>query len=547
MLAVQNLSVKYANEKKFALNSINFSANLGEFIVIAGSSGSGKSTLAQALLGLIPDFIKAELSGDIKYQNNSLKHLSRKERIEKLGYIPQYPSDYTTSLLVEEEIAFVLENMRISPIEIRNRIRETLSLLEISKLHNRLVTELSSGELQRVFLASSLVYRPPILILDEPIARIDPKTEVKLSNILAGLAKRGHLVIAFEHRLDYILAKASRLLILDKGRLIADGKPGENVQLLEQIDPPEIFSVNQLNKINNALSIEEAINIYSKKDLRLFQKKKNFAETMNSKPPLEKISVHLKNISFSYKSASNYVLQNINLSLHKGEIVGFMGVNGCGKSTLFRIISGILKAKKGEIFLNNQRIKRAGKAKKHLAFVPENAKLFLTGPTPEKDLEKILQDKKKVESIYSKYSLLNLSKKKLYHLSEGERRLFAIINSFYLDRRIILLDEPTIGIDKTGRKILFDLLQKAKRELKVVCLASNDPRIFPELDRLIVIDNQRILFDGTPRDILYKLENNTKLLPNQIVRLVQKLEQKFNCELPHIISLKELEEIPERS
>ena len=227
MLQIKDLTVRYLTGKKDALKSINLEAHKGEFIVIAGSSGSGKSTLAQVLMTLIPNFVEAKITGDVSYDGTSFNNLTREKIVEILGYVPQYPSDFTTSLLVEEEIVFLLENLALDTEQISSRLNQVLTELEINHLQRRVIPELSSGELQRVFLASALAFTPPIIILDEPIARIDPKTEVKIVDKLRDLADQGHLVIAFEHRLDYILTKADRLIILDNGSIVNDGIPSK--------------------------------------------------------------------------------------------------------------------------------------------------------------------------------------------------------------------------------------------------------------------------------------------------------------------------------
>ena len=265
LLEITDLSVKYHCSNQWALEGVNFSVEKEELIVVAGPSGCGKSTLAQTILGLIPAFIEAEILGKIKIKEKILSELSRKDIISLLGYIPQYPADFTTSLLAEEEIAFSLENRTFPRQEIMGRIRYVLEQLEISHLRHRLITELSSGEIQRVALATALAPKPPILILDEPMARIDPEGEIKLAHILQKLTQQGHLVIAFEHRLDYLLPLADRLLLLDNGILIADGEPRSLLDEIKDVDLPEVSELIFPDKSMRALDLDEAEVILSKK------------------------------------------------------------------------------------------------------------------------------------------------------------------------------------------------------------------------------------------------------------------------------------------
>ncbi|MCE7743130.1 MAG: ATP-binding cassette domain-containing protein [Candidatus Heimdallarchaeota archaeon] len=542
MLVVENLNAKYHKTKRFALNSISFSAKPGEFILVAGPSGSGKSTLAKILLGLIPSFEKATISGSITFNDVSISALSRKDLIEQLGYVPQYPSDFTTSLLVEEEIVFSLENLALPRNKINKLLDETFEKLNIGHLRNRLITELSSGELQKVSLASALAASPSILILDEPIARIDPKTEIELVNLLKTIAENGHIVLAFEHRLDYILSKADRLIILDKGKLIADGDPKKHLHLLEKIDPPEISLLEFPSNDVPYLSLEDTIDIQSKQLKSTFISK-NESETLFEEEELfDKDVLKCENLSFKYNKKSSLILEDISLTLQRGQIIGLTGINGSGKSTLFKIISGILKPDKGKISILDKKIKSVRSASKSIILIPENAKLFLIGPTPRKDLERELKDSERTQAIFEEMQLTDLIDKKLYHLSEGERRLIALVNSFQFESDIILLDEPTIALDKNGRNILLKLLNKAKTEGKMVIIASNDPRIFPHLDRMIVLRDNHIFMEDTPRKVLYSLENQTDLIPNQTVRFIQALEKQYQHKLPHFLTPSELNE-----
>ena len=264
LLDISDLSVRYHGSSQWALEKVNFSVKKEELIVVAGPSGCGKSTLARTILGLIPAFIEAKILGEIKIREKKIVDISRKEIIQLLGYVPQYPADFTISLLVEEEVAFALENLAFPRQEINFRIGYILDQLEISHLRYRLITELSSGELQRVALATALAPKPPILIFDEPMARIDPKSEIKLARILQSLTRQGHLVIAFEHRLDYLLPLADRLLLLDNGRLIADGEPRSLLDKMKDVDLPEVSELNYPGITQRILDLDEAEMLLSK-------------------------------------------------------------------------------------------------------------------------------------------------------------------------------------------------------------------------------------------------------------------------------------------
>ena len=268
MLNITNLSVIYQGEHTKALDDVSFSCKKGELVVIAGPSGCGKSTIAKAILGLIPAFIEATIKGKIEINCDNIAEITRKHLIELVGYVPQYPHDFTTSLLVEEEIVFPLENMQVVPDEIHKRLDLVLSQLDIAHLRNRLVTELSSGELQRVSLATALAYSPPLVILDQPMARIDSQSETRIALILTELASKGHTVLAFEHHLDYLLPLADRLIIVDQGAIVADSNPRSLVSKLSNIDAPEVSMINFKTGHDSVLSIQEALELLKNTELK---------------------------------------------------------------------------------------------------------------------------------------------------------------------------------------------------------------------------------------------------------------------------------------
>ncbi|MHA1304624.1 MAG: ABC transporter ATP-binding protein [Candidatus Heimdallarchaeaceae archaeon] len=543
MLSVSNLSIRYSHSSSWALKSVNFTAKPGELIIIAGPSGCGKSTLAQAILGLIPKFVRAKVEGNIAIKGKSLEKIERKEFLSQVGFIPQYPSDFITTLLTEEEIAFPLENMAMEPEKIEVRVTEVMQKLGILHLQRRIIPELSSGELQRVELATSIGNNPPILVLDEPMARIDPQSEITIAKIMRSLADSGHLVLAFEHRLDYLLSFADRIILLDGGRIVKDGKPKEVISDLTNVDLPEVVDI--FNKLfdDKILTVKEAKN----KIIEIFATKKGLKQSLNIEKEVKesqekKSYLKMQNIFFKYPSGKRLIIENLDYAIEKGKLVGLLGVNGSGKSTLLRLITGSLKPKLGQVILEDKNIKGIRSTTEKIIFIPENAKLFLVGPTPRDDLVKTSADLNLIEEKLRKYGFSHLLDRKLYHMSEGERRLMSIFTAFQFNKPLILLDEPTIGLDSNGRKLFFECLQEAKKRDQLVIVSTNDQRIFPYFDEIIVLNERTIQMRGTPREVLYKLEENTDMIPNQIVRMIQKAEKETKSSFPHFLTTEELEE-----
>ena len=253
-------------------------------------------------------------------------------------------------------------------------------------------------------------------------------------------------------------------------------------------------------------------------------------------------TIRVENVWFRYPGTKNYILESLSLKKNNAGSIGLIGTNGCGKSTLLKLIAGILSPSKGSITLKGMSIDKI-KKNNQIIYIPENARLFLVGPTPQIDLNRIIKESKRVYELFERYELNDLANEKIYHLSEGQRRLIAIFIAFQTSGSLLLLDEPTIGLDVKSRELLFHLLEQAKRQGKLVFIATNDSRIFPKMDELIVIQ-ERILFRrGSPKEILFNLEDSTELIPNQIPRLIHSLEKQLGRNLPRCITSEELNRI----
>ncbi|MHA2174827.1 MAG: ATP-binding cassette domain-containing protein [Candidatus Hodarchaeales archaeon] len=249
------------------------------------------------------------------------------------------------------------------------------------------------------------------------------------------------------------------------------------------------------------------------------------------------MNINFKSMSYAYSKNSPFVLDSINWECFPSEIIGLIGENGSGKSTLLRLLGGLLRPSTGSIIVGGQRVKGSTSIRDSVCYVPENAKLFLLGPTLEKDSRRISPDYD-LDKQFELSILMKIKDEKLYSLSEGQRRLCAIWLAFQLKRNIILLDEPTIGMDIQGKRLFSQLLQKASSQGKIVIIASNDARIFPLLSRVTVLHKSKIILDGSPNSILYQLEKVPNLIPNQLVLVISEL-RKRGYNIPSFVLVKD--------
>ena len=237
-IEIKNLSYKYPLEEKNVLKNINLNIEKGEFWAVIGKNGSGKTTLCNALRRFVPDFYKGELAGEIIIDGKNLKDFSQEELTRKIGFVFQNPFTQISGVkdTVFEEIAYGLENLAIKKEEIIKKVNETLKLLEIEHLKDKNPQEMSGGQKQRVALASIIVMDPEILVIDEPTSQLDPKGTQDIFKIINIMAKKGKTIILVEHKLELIAEYAQKIIVLDKGEIIAKGSKKEilNDRILEE-------------------------------------------------------------------------------------------------------------------------------------------------------------------------------------------------------------------------------------------------------------------------------------------------------------------------
>jgi len=272
VLSIENLSYRYPNAEMQALNNVSLNVEKGEFVVLCGPTGAGKTTLCRCMLGLIPHFFGGEMSGNVLVLGIDTRYTKPSRLAAKVGLVFQNPEDQLIAMSVEEELAFGPENLGLSRDEIKKRIEETLSLVNIRELKDRAPSELSSGQQQKVAIAAVLAMNPEILILDEPTSMIDPRSAIEITQFLKKLNKeRGVTVIVAEHRLDNLVSSADKIVVIHNGRVLRIGPPKEVLasnDLLEiGVAVPRIIQlVNRLKKAgvkidNLPLTVEEAISV----------------------------------------------------------------------------------------------------------------------------------------------------------------------------------------------------------------------------------------------------------------------------------------------
>ena len=266
MLQLKQVKVRYKDSENWVLHDINFFVKPGDIVLIVGPSGSGKTTLARTITGLIPNIYPGEIAGEIIFENENITGKKLIELKGAISYVGQNPELFTVSLRVFDEIATPLVNLGYPKKEIIRRINFVSELLRIKNMLNKLTTELSAGQLQKIAIASAIVTYPKVMVLDEPFARLDKRSAVEIAKILRKLADNGTSILVFEHHLDEILKFANRVVVINHGTIVFSGRALECISYIKDIDLPEItevFLMLKTKKIDRhvPLSVDEAVRL----------------------------------------------------------------------------------------------------------------------------------------------------------------------------------------------------------------------------------------------------------------------------------------------
>lgn len=472
ILEVKNLSYSYPTETNLILKNISFSVEKNEFFSIVGPSGCGKTTLALCLNGLIPKSLKGQMGGDIIVNKKNIKNISTAELSQEVQILFQSPESQLFALNVEDEISFGLENLNMPWKEIESRVNEVLKDLEIENLRNRSIEELSSGQKQKVALASVLAMKPKVLILDEPTANLDPASVKSFLRILKNL-KREMTIILIEHNINFVNEFSDRIMLMDTGKVIRIDKTEKllkDKKFLEIMNPPSNY----------------------KKSIDQIEKKEKFIG--------EKI-LEIKNLTFSYPNKV-LALKNINLEIHKGDFLGIVGLNGSGKSTLALNIIGLLKGK-GIILLSDDDItkKDVYERTKSIGYVFQNPNYQLFEDNVNKEIEFGLRNiklsekeiKERVGNALKIINLKELSKEDPYSLSVGQKRRVTIASIFAMLPKIIIIDEPDTGLDYRNAKRLMDYIKKLNEVGHTIIIISHNIELIADYcNRVIYLEDGEI-------------------------------------------------------
>ncbi len=548
----ENLSFSYPLSEYLALDNISLEVNPSEFIVICGRSGCGKSTLLRHFKkSLTPYGVQ---KGKVLYGDVDIKNLNDKVAAEKIGFVQQDPDNQIVTDKVWHELAFGLENMGIPNQLMKLRVAEMASYLGIQDWYHRDVSTLSGGQKQLLNLASILVMQPEILVLDEPVSQLDP---IAASDFIQTLYKinrdLGITVVISEHRLEDIFPIADKVIVMDEGKIIFSGPPKRVGYLLMKrsnmgdIVHPMFYAIPSVMrifqpfcdydedipitiregrlKLQGIVSNNKAVSEINPKII-----KKENRKSSDSNDKTDEI-IKVDNVWFRYSQDSDFVLRGLDFNAKRGEIHCMLGGNGSGKSTTLKAICGIVKPQRGTIRVEDKIISKKnekGIFNEFLAMVPQNPQAIFTEITCEEELYESVSESriddalkiKRVEDILKMMELSHLRKANPYDLSGGEQQRLAIGKILLLNPKILLLDEPTKGLDPFFKIKLAEILNSLKRQGVTIFMVSHDIEFCASYaDRCYMFFDGEIVSSGAPNDF-FAGNNFYTTVANRITREV---------------------------
>ena len=502
MISFSNVSLVYPNSTTTVLENLSLEIAEGELVLVIGPTGSGKSSLLRLINGLVPHHTGGILAGEIRVDGLSTREVKPGGLAHLIGIVGQNPLNGFVADRVEEELAFAMEALNLAPDVMRRRVEEVLDLLSLAPLRSRIIATLSGGEQQRVAIASALVMHPKVLVLDEPTSALDPIAAEEVLSILHRLVHDlGLTVVIAEHKLERVIGFADRIIHINGDGKTIIGNATE-VMKISEIAPPIVHLSRALGLQEVGLSVRDMRRMVQEMHLP------NPPDLKISLPPHEKPAIDIKNLTLSY--VGHVALDSLSTSIYDNEIVAVMGRNGAGKSSLLRSIAGVSKIDKGEVTVyDTDPITLAGKFRRELiGYIPQEPSDLLYGQSVMQECEQADKDNQVMAgTTFEVLNQLVVGINPQAHprdLSEGQRLALALSLVLSANPQVLILDEPTRGLDYEAKKSLTRILiEFAKVFKRLVVLATHDVELVAELaTRVIFIADGDIVADGPTIDVL---------------------------------------------
>ncbi len=510
-LEVENLTFRYLRRERPSIEDISFRVEPGEILLLAGASGCGKTTLLRCINGLIPHTYRGEMRGEIRIFGESVRGKSLGEIAQNVGTLLQDPERQILGSYVIQEVAFGLENLGLPRQEILRRAEQALERLGILHLRDQETFLTSGGEKQKIALAGVLALGPRLLLLDEPLASLDPMSAWEALQLFRELAAEGIAIVIVEHRVEDVLAiQPHRVLYLENGRM---AYYGDTEGLLQVVDAREL-----------KLPAPEIVR-------RVAREKTKLQAPVYRPRSRGEALVEFHDVHFRYGNDGRVALRNIRLTIHRGEVIALLGHNGCGKTTLTKHALGLLKPTVGKVLLEGQDTRHltVAQAAHTVGYVFQSPSHMLFAPTVRQELEfgpknlgfspqRIAQN---VQWAIRSVRLESELETPPLALSFGQQKRVSIAAVLSMRSQLLVLDEPTAGQDYSTYRAVMDAIMQME-EVDTILFVTHDLDLaICYADRVLLMYNGQIVADGRPEEVLADEERlrACRILPTSLLRL----------------------------
>ena len=541
MIQLSHVTYTYPDQPAPALADFSTAIHPGEFVLVVGPSGAGKSTFLRCLNGLVPHFYGGRWAGQVDVFGRDPVALAPRGMADLVGFVFQDPEAQFVVDTVEDELAFAMENFALPPATMRKRVEEVLDQMGIAHLRGRRISTLSGGEKQRVALASVLALQPEVLVLDEPTSQLDPQAAEEVLVALRHLNEDlGLTIVLSEHRLERVVQYADRVLylpalgappLLDDPRIVAARLP---------LVPPLIELGRTLGWQPLPLTIKEG-RVFARKLVDHLAQRSGEAEERRSRGAEENAAVDtIRNTQYAirntqhapavsvrglrYAYEGHAALRGVSLEIAPGDFVVLMGRNGSGKSTLLKQIVGLLRPDEGQVIVSGLDTRRADLDAiiKTVGYVPQQPGMLLFNDTLAAELaftrrgHGLAPDPAADRALLDRLGLGALVDRNPRDLSGGEQQRAALASILAADPQVILLDEPTRGLDYVQKRSLADLLLGLKHDGRTIVMATHDVELAAACaDRVVLMAEGQVVVDGPARQVM----SDSQVFSSQINKL----------------------------
>lgn len=514
-VSLRKFSFRHVAADRLALDGVTLEVGRGEFVGVLGATGAGVSTLLTALDGVVPQLVHGEAGGSIRVDGLDPLTVPVREMARRVGLVFDDPELAASQPTVADEVAFGLENLGLARSQMEPRITEALGVVGLAGLADRDPATLSGGELQRLAIASAVAAGPAILVLDEPSANLDPAGRRAVYGILHRLNReRGITILVADRDVELIAASATRVVVLDGGRVVGDGTPtavlGDPAALARHA-----IRSTEVAEIATSLGVPAPAPLAVDGALGWLRLRGGATPASGPRPRPADVGsvvplVDLQDVTFRYPGAARPAVAGVTLAVRPGEVVGFVGPNGGGKTTLGRLVNGLLRPQRGRVVVDGldtagypvrtlaRHVASVFQEPAHQLFAPTVAEELSLGPRALGVAE--AQVGERVRELAGLLGLEDVLGRHPLRLGRAERKVVALAAVLAMRPRVLILDEPTTGHDSRLAELVADRIRASAGDGTAVLVASHDMSLLAGVaDRLVVMDGGRVIADAPPR------------------------------------------------